>query len=110
MESAFVAHPYVIKSAQDHHSGRDAAEILLLREATSLRQMSEWGMRAFQASFPRTKATIHYEERGERGDFLLTIVLLFNYRAAKVGMNQIQSTFMPELNLDPIVHFNVMVE
>ena len=67
------------------------------RQATSVRQLSEWGMRALQGSFPRLKDRLLYEERGERRIILEMIVLLFNYRASTVGMNQIQSSFMPHL-------------
>ena len=67
------------------------------RQATSVRQLSEWGMRGLQGSFPRLKDRLPYEERGERKLILEMIVLLYNYRASTVGMNQIQSTYMPHL-------------
>ncbi len=35
-------------------------------EATAMRQMAEWGMRAFQGSVSRLKEKILLEERGER--------------------------------------------
>jgi hypothetical protein len=35
------------------------------RQATSVRQLSEWGMRGLQGSFPRLKDRLLYEERGE---------------------------------------------
>lgn len=67
------------------------------RQATSVRQLSEWGMRGLQGSFPRLKDRLMYEERGERRIILEMIVLLYNYRASTVGINQIQSSFMPHL-------------
>jgi hypothetical protein len=67
------------------------------RDATSVRQMAEWGMRGLQGSFPRLKDRLLYEERGERKIILHLIVLLSNYRASTVGINQIQSSFMPHL-------------
>jgi hypothetical protein len=67
------------------------------RQATSVRQMAEWGMRGLQGSFPRLTDKILYEERGERRIMLEMIVLLYNYRASTVGQNQIQSSFMPHL-------------
>ena len=67
------------------------------RDATSVRQMSEWGMRGLQGSFPRLKDRLIYEERGERKIILHLIVLLYNFRASTVGINQIQSSFMPHL-------------
>ena len=72
----------------------------IFRAATSVRQMSEWGMRGLQGSFPRLKDRLQYEERGERRIILLLVALLYNFRAETVGQNQIQSTFMPFLKLD----------
>jgi hypothetical protein len=54
-------------------------------------------MRGLQGSFPCLKDRLLYEERGERRIILEMIVLLYNFRASTVGMNQIQSTFMPHL-------------
>ena len=42
-----------------------AEEIVVNREATSMRQSAEWGMRSFQSSFPRIKDRIIYEEGSE---------------------------------------------
>jgi hypothetical protein len=47
-----------------------------------------------------TNDRLLYEERGERRVILTLITLLYNYRAVTLGYNQIQSTFMPHLNLD----------
>jgi hypothetical protein len=71
----------------------------IFRAATSVSQMSEWGMRGLQGSFPRIKDRLQYEERGERRIILLLLALLYNFRAETVGQNQIQSTFMPFLKL-----------
>ena len=70
------------------------------KDATSVRQMSEWGMKGFQGSFPRIHDRIIYEEAGERRVILTLITLLYNYRASVLGYNQIQSVFMPHLNTD----------
>jgi hypothetical protein len=35
------------------------------RQATSVRQLSDWGMRGLQASFPRLKDRLMWEEKGE---------------------------------------------
>ena len=70
------------------------------REATSMRQSSEWGMRALQSSFPRLKDRMIYEEMGERKIILKMMVLLFNLRSRRVGINQILNTYMPALELD----------
>ena len=67
------------------------------RDATSVRQMAEWGMRGLQGSFPSLKDRLLYEDRGERKIILHLVVLLFNFRASTVGSYQIQSSFMPHL-------------
>ena len=41
-----------------------------------------------------------YKEKGERKVILKFIVLLYNYRARKVGLNHILNTYMPELSKD----------
>jgi DDE superfamily endonuclease len=41
-----------IKSAQNLTKAKDAQDMLMLDQATSLRQRSEWGMRALQGAFP----------------------------------------------------------
>ena len=68
------------------------------RQATSVRQLSEWGMRCLQGLFPRMKDKFRYEENGERKLILQMIVLLYNFRASKVGQNQIASVYMPYLH------------
>ena len=91
--------PSLYKSHQNNFDGRgnQRQNSLLHRQATSVRQLSEWGMRGLQGSFPRLKDRLKYEERGERRIILEMVVLLYNFRASTVGMNQIQSTFMPHL-------------
>ena len=67
-------------------------EIVINKEATAMRQSAEWGMRAFQSSFPRIKDRIIFEENGERR-LILRLLALFNYRANMVGINQIRHTY-----------------
>ena len=55
-------------------------------------------MRCLQGSFPRIKDKFRYEEKGERKLILQMIVLLYNFRASKVGQNQIASVYMPYLH------------
>lgn len=103
VDSAFSkgGYPFLIKSAQDHVTNANCVEeILEMRQATSARQASEWGMRAFQGSFPRMKDRFPYEERGERKLILYCTVLLFNLRTRKVGLNQILSSYMPQLSVE----------
>jgi hypothetical protein len=102
VDSAFglQARSFLIKSAQQDPArpGATAEEALqelrLNRQATSLRQLSEHGMRMIQGSFPRLKDNFQYEEFGERKIVLHLMVLLYNFQASKVGINQILNTFM----------------
>ncbi len=56
VDSAFAKndYPFLIKS-KNPTVDMSPEEILVTREATSMRQSAEWGMRAFQASFPCLK-------------------------------------------------------
>ncbi len=67
------------------------------RAATSTRQAAEWGMQAFQSSFPWVKDWFVYKEQGERCLIMKMIVLSYNLRANIVGINQIQNFYMPNL-------------
>ena len=91
--------PSLVKSHQNimDRDGNIRENGARFRELTSVRQLAEWGMRGLQGSFPRLKDRLVYEERGERKIILHLIVLLYNFRSSMVGINQIQSTFMPHL-------------
>jgi hypothetical protein len=99
VDSAFCkkANVFLLKSSQSLPDDPDAFTVN--EEATSMKQSAEWGMRALQGSFPRIKDRFAYEERGERRLVLKMIVLLYNYRANKVGINQIRNTYMPALDV-----------
>ena len=62
-----------------------------------VRQLSEWVMRTLQAGFPRLKDRMIFEKMGERSIILQLITRLNNIRANLVGINQIKSVFMPNL-------------
>jgi hypothetical protein len=102
MDSAFnkTAYEYIIKSGQRVRHELGPEQALIDRQATSARQFAEWGMRALQGSFPRLKNRFIYEERGERKHMLKCIVHLYNFRARRVGLNQITNVYMPELSKD----------
>eukprot|EP00536_Pseudo-nitzschia_multiseries_P009850 jgi/Psemu1/67168/estExt_Genemark1.C_2860047 len=53
--------------------------IAVNRDATSVRQMSEWGMRQIQGGFPRLKDNMLVEEMGDRRIILKLVVLLYNF-------------------------------
>jgi hypothetical protein len=62
---------------------------------TSLRQSSEWGMRALQGSFPRCNKHLPGNCKTRRR-VLESIVLIHNFRTDLVGSNQISTVFEPE--------------
>ena len=95
---------YLIQSAQTLPPTEDASEHLLFLEATAVRQLSEWGMRALQGAFPRIKDRFDYEERGERGIILNLVPRLNNLRANMVGIHQIRNTYMKHLERSPEVY------
>ncbi len=75
-------------------------DIAKKRQATSMRQSSEWGMRALQSSFPRICDRMPYEQKGERRFAIKMMIYLYNLRARMVGINQIKNVFQPALNRD----------
>ena len=86
---------FLLRSSQQDPIG--AAEgVSLNRAATSVRQLSEWGMRMIQAQFPRLKEPLRFEEKGERRVILTLMTRLYNFNVCKVGVNQILNVFMRE--------------
>ena len=85
---------YIIKSSQAEDPSLGARGVLLNRQATSVRQFAEHGMRMIQGQFPRLKDPLYLEEFGERKVVLSLMILLYNYQTSKVGINQIMNTFM----------------
>jgi len=61
----------------------------------SLRQSSEWGMRALQGTFIRMKSRLP-SNKYKRKLILTVIILLHNFRTEVVGLNQIATVFNPE--------------
>ena len=61
----------------------------------SLRQSSEWGMRALQGTFTRMKSRLTANKR-KRKLILTVIILLHNFRTHVVGLNQIATVFNQE--------------
>lgn len=87
--------PFLIKSAQEDPVGT-ARGVQLNRAATSVRQLSEHGMRMIQGQFPRLKDKLEFEEFGDRKVILNLMVLLYNYTSTTIGINQIKNSFMSE--------------
>jgi hypothetical protein len=116
VDSAFgkVKWPFLIKSSQDYlvstmptrHEQRE--DIQRKRQATSMRQTVEWGMRAIQSSFPCLKDTFVYEDTGERRILMKMVCLLYNLRARTVGINQIKNVFMRHLDVNANNEMNMM--
>ena len=104
VDSAFSkdSRPSLLKSAQHNFDaqGRIRTTRAKHQAATAVRQLSEWGMRGLQGSFPRLKDRIRCEERGERRIIIQLVVYLCNFRASTVGMNQIANTYMPHLEAE----------
>jgi hypothetical protein len=107
IDSAFgnVTREYLIKSLQEliHISSyRDRG---IARDASSMDQSAEWGMRAFKSSMPRIKDRMQFEERGEWKVTLTMMVLLYNLRARMVGINQLNSFYAVPLHRDANIDF-----
>lgn len=104
--------PYLLKSSQQTEIGEGETEeeiinsIQVKRAATSMRQAAEWGMRALQSSFPRMLDRLVYEERGERRIMMKMMILLYNFRARLVGINQIKNVYMKNLIQDANNYLN----
>ena len=107
VDSAFgqVSRDFLIKSSQELIHIENHADRNIARDATSMRQSAEWGMRAFQSSMPRIKDRTRFETRGERKVTLTMMILLYNLRARTVGINQLRSFYAGPLNSDANVQF-----
>eukprot|EP00957_Ditylum_brightwellii_P046329 3515717-Ditylum_brightwellii.AAC.1 len=64
VDSAFslLRRPYLLKSSRTDATSEDSYGMMLNVEATSMRQMTEWGMCGFQGSFPHMKGHLVYKE------------------------------------------------
>ena len=95
VDSAFMSkQDYLIESSQKDPMTKGAHGVHLNRAATSVRQLSEWGMRMIQGQFPRLKDPLQFEEFGERRIIVNLMVVLYNYQTSTVGINEILLSFM----------------
>jgi len=116
VDSAFgkVNQPFLIKSSQDYlvltmpTCEEQRLDLQPKRQAASMRQAAEWGMRAIQSSFPCLKDMFVYEDTGERRILMKMLCLLYNLRVRTVGINQIKNVFMKQLNEDANNEFDMM--
>ncbi len=67
---------FLIKSSQELIHIENRVEHGMARDATSMRQSADWGMRAFQSSMPRLKDCMKFETRGEQRVTLRMMILL----------------------------------
>ena len=68
------------------------------KDATSMCQSAEWGMRVFQASFTKIKDHITLEYRGQRKLMMKLMIHLYNLCTRKVAINQILNVYIPSLH------------
>lgn len=67
--------------------GEIAVQTITQRQATSLRQSAEWGMRGVEGSFPRLKDKLLFSQRMEdRKVFLYLIPMLLNFQTHRIGL------------------------
>ena len=71
-----------------------------MEEETSMRQSAEWGMKLYQAAYPRVKDGLRFSHPMRNYHLLQLTALITNYRTSQVGINQILNTYMPHLNND----------
>ena len=73
-------------------------DIIVNCDATSVRQLSEWGMQMVQAQFPQLTDILPIEEV-QRQTIIHVVVLVYNFTTSEVGINQILNTYMNEKEL-----------
>ncbi|KAF8602993.1 hypothetical protein BDV93DRAFT_580586 [Ceratobasidium sp. AG-I] len=64
-------------------------------DVTSARQAAEWGMRAIQGAFARLRVPLDANDAVCRARLLEVCFRLHNVRTRMVGINQIQTVYMP---------------
>lgn len=103
MDSAFklLNMPSIIKSSQ--LDPLDPERLLINRDATSVQQLSEWGMRMIQAAFPRLKDDLQYEEEDDRKIILRLMMYIYNFQTCNVGHNIILNSYMQKKNTSEIL-------
>ena len=87
---------FVIKSSQE--DPLDPDQLVTNRAATSVRLLSEWGMRQLGGAFPRMKDPVLYEEQNERKVILRLMVHLHNFQTSVIGINQIMNLFCDKIS------------
>lgn len=75
-------------------------EMDVAKVAASRHQSAEWGMQAFQASFPQIKDRIAFEYRGQCKLTMKMMIVLYSFRARWVGIDCILNDYMLQLAVD----------
>jgi hypothetical protein len=70
----------------------------IARDALSMWQSAEWGMRTFQSSMPHLKDCMKFETRGEQRATLTMTILLYNLQPQAVGINRLTSVYTAPLH------------
>ena len=82
----------LVKSSQTDPDGD--LPLLVNRDATSIRQLSEWGMRMIQGGFPRIRDCVKYEEEGDRKIIFMLMIHLYNFKTTNIPINTILNSYM----------------
>jgi hypothetical protein len=107
VDSAFgnVSRDFLIKSLQELIHIEDRVEHRIARDATSMRQFAELGMRAFQSSMPGLKDCMKFETPGEQRVTLTMMILLHNLQARAARINQLTSVYTAPPDCDANIEF-----
>ena len=70
------------------------------REILSYCQTAEWGNCALQGSFGCLQIPLKINDSQRRGDLIETCIRLYNFRAERVGLNQIRDVYMPQWRMN----------
>ena len=83
---------FVIWSTQQDLNNPQA--LLVNRDATSIRQLSDWAMSMIQGQFPRIKDPMKYKDKGEQKIILRLLVHLYNFQTSQVGINIVLNLYL----------------
>ena len=82
----------LIKSSQTDPDGD--LVLLINKDATSIRQLSEWGIRMIQGGFPCIRDCFKYEEEGDYKIIFMLMIHLYNFRTTNIPINTILNWYM----------------
>jgi hypothetical protein len=100
-----VSRDFLIESLQELIHIEDHRERGIARNATSMRQSAEWGIRAFRSSMPLFKNWMKFETHGDWRATLTMMILLYNLCAQAVRINQLFCFYSAPLYCNANVKF-----